>query len=252
MKKTLALIGIVTSLAMATISVQAQLVTVTATNLQQALQFAGLAANLQSSPAVQIGVPFTVAVPGGAQNVLITTNAAGLYVVSSFGVLGTNSITPPSNVNDFIAQGTAMVNENNPANIGYYGTNEIASRVGVLYLQNSGQAVFSIAVAKWGLFGYQNVGIGAGILEGNQAGKQGTAGYWGELDYRKPIGDVAVVGGIVGGYDEWNKSAFGGVKAGLEYRQNAHLGEYIEVSAVYENKKTDQPFLIGGGVTYAF
>ena len=129
---------------------------------------------------------------------------------------------------------------------------EVDARVGAMYLQNSGQAVAVLSIQKYGLFGYSNVGIGAGILQGNNSGKSGTAGYFGEIDYRKPIGDVAAIGGLIGGYDKWEDKPFVGVKAGLEYRQSAHLGEWLDVSYAYENGNSDRGLLIGGGITYSF
>lgn len=230
----------------------AQVISVSGSTIQQVLQLAGLSASLADNSLVKIGTPFTLTTPQGSQSFLISTNAAGLYTISTSGPAGTNSITPPSGLNGFIQQGTSWVNANDPLNITYYSTNEIDARVGVMYLQNSGQAAAVISLQKYGLFGAANIGIGGGILEGNNAGKQGTAGFYGEIDYRRPIGDVAAVGGLVAGYDNWNSTPFGGVKAGLEYRQSPHLGEWIDVVVAYEQKKSDLPMLIGGGITYSF
>ncbi|MDE2104203.1 MAG: hypothetical protein KGL39_43605 [Patescibacteria group bacterium] len=247
MKKTLTSIALIAAL---TISASAQFISVTSTNLGQLFQLAGLAQELQNNTLIRIGVPFTV---NGNQTFLLTTNGGGLYTITTSGPGGTNSFTPPNNEATFLQTGQTWVSGNNPANIGYFGTNEIDCRVGAMYLQNSGQAVAVLSIQKYGLFGWSNFGIGAGVLEGNNNGKQGTAGFYGEADYRKPIGDVAVVGGIIGGYDNWNSAAFGGAKVGLEYRQSAHLGEWIDVVCVGENTPDNStPFLIGGGITYAF
>ena len=220
--------------------------------MQQVLQLAGLSASLANNTLIKVGIPFTLTTEQGAQSFLISTNSAGVYTISTAGPAGTNSFAPPSNLNGFIQQGTSWVNANNPLDITYYSTNEIDARVGVMYLQNSGQAAAVISLQKYGLFGNSNLGIGGGVLEGNNAGKQGTAGFYGEFDYRKPIGNVAALAGLVAGYDNWNSTPFGGVKAGLEYRQSPHLGEWIDVVAAYETKHSDMPLLIGGGITYSF
>jgi hypothetical protein len=186
------------------------------------------------------------------QNFLISTNGDGSLQVSSFGVQGTNSILVPSNPDQAMAVATAWINANNPANKGYYGTNEIDARLGAAYLQNSGQAVAVLSVDKYGTFGWSNVGFGAGLIQGNNGGKSGTAGGYAEAVYRKPIGDVAAVGGVLGGYDNWNHKGFGGVKGGLEYRQNPHLGEWIDAIYCFEPSANDRGLLIGGGISYAF
>jgi hypothetical protein len=187
------------------------------------------------------------------QTFLISTNATGGLEVKTFGVAGTNVMTAPANPQDALNVATAWLAANNPANIGYYGTNEINARVGLLYLQNSGKAVASIGVQKYGLFSMPNFGVGIGVLQGNNGGKSGTAAAFGEALYRKPIGDVAACGGIIGGYDKWNSQAFGGAKAGLEYRKSKNLGAWIDVIYVYERSdNSDKGLIIGGGVSYAF
>ena len=230
MKKMFSLIG-VAALALATVfQVQAQMV-----NLDNLLP------NL---------VGQVVSYKG--QSFLIATNASGGYVVSSFGVNGTNVITVPATPDQAMQVATAWIQANNPANIGYYGTNEIDARLGAAYLQNSGQAVAVLAVDKYGLFGWANIGVGGGLLQGNNAGKSGTAGAYGEIVYRKPIGDVAAVGGLIGGFDNWNSQGFFGAKAGLEYRQNPHLGEFLDADYCFEPGQTDRGLLISGGISYAF
>ena len=187
----------------------------------------------------------------GGQTFLISTNASGGLDVKTFGIAGTNIVTAPANPNDAMAVASQWLAANNPANIGFYGTNEINARVGVLYLQNSGKAVASIGVQKYGIFS-PNVGVGVGVLQGNNGTGSGTAGVYGELLYRKPIGDVAGCGGLIGGYDKWNSKAFGGVKAGLEYRKSKHLGSFLDVIYVFEpGNNSDKGLIVGGGVSYS-
>ncbi len=195
-----------------------------------------------------IGTPFAYQ----GQTFLISTNSTGGLDVSSFGLQGTNAIVVPTSPNQAIEVATAWINANQPANIGYYGTNEIEARLGAGYLQNSGQAVADLSVTKYGTFGWANVGFGAGLLQGNNAGKSGTAGAYGEAVYRKPIGDVAGEVGVIGGYDNWNNAGFFGAKAGLEYRQNKHLGEFLDAAYAYESGQTDRGLMIFGGVSYSF
>jgi len=234
---------------LAVFTAPAQTITITSTNLSEALALAGLASSLSTNAQIKPGVPFTV---DGRQAFIITTNGAGRYTVSSYGSAGTNTITVPSNPAELSTTAQTWLAANNVTNITYYGTNELDARVGVMYLQNSGQAVASVSVVKYGWFGYDKIGVGGGLLQGNDSGKTGTAGGWGELDYRKPIGDVAAEAGLMGGYDKWNDKAFVGVKVGLEYRQNAHLGEFITAAYAYEDENTDRGLLIGGGITYSF
>lgn len=186
------------------------------------------------------------------QQFLLSTNAMGGYQVSTIGVQGTNVFVVPATSAQAMDVVTAWINQNNPANAGYYGTNEWEARLGAAYLQNSGQAVATLSVGHWG-WPWQNVGAGIGILQGNNGGKSGTAGAYGEIDYRKIIGDVAGVGGIIGGYDNWNAKPFIGGKVGLEYRQNAHLGEYVDADYAFETGgSNDRGLLISGGISYAF
>ena len=186
------------------------------------------------------------------QNYLISTNAAGGYDVQSFGVQGTNVITVPTTPEQAFQVATAWINENNPAEIGFYNTNEIVAKLGVGYLQNAGQSVAVLGAEKYGLFGLQNFGVGGGILQGNNGGQSGTAGAYAEFDYRKPIGNVAYRGGLVGGYDNWDARPFVGPLAGLEYRQSQHLGEWIDVIYAYEANEPSRGLMIAGGVSASF
>ena len=77
------------------------------------------------------------------QTFLVSTNASGGLQVETFGIAGTNVMTAPANPNDAMNVAVAWLGKNNPANIGFYGTNEINARIGILYLQNSGKAAAS-------------------------------------------------------------------------------------------------------------
>lgn len=198
---------------------------------------------------VQPGVPFSL----NGQTFLITTNADGQTVILTSGPAGTNSVTPPTNTSELLEQVRQMVANNNPANISYYGTNEWVLSVGGAFAQNSGQAAAELGIEKYGLLKkLPQIGVGASLLQGNSGGKSGTAGAYAFADYRKPIGDVAFSGGLGGGYDVYNGSPMGVVKAEIEYRQNAHLGEYVRAGYAFEGGKNDRGLIIGGGVKYAF
>lgn len=209
--------------------------------------FAGIiGAQAQAIPSI-IGNQITI----NGQSFLITTNSTGGFDVSTFGVSGTNVITAPASPSQAMQVVTAWVEANNPANAKFYATNEIEGRVFAGVIQNSGQAVAGVSVENWG-WPIPNIGFGAGVLQGNDAGRSGTAGAFAEADYRKVIGDVAGVGGIMGGYDNWNKKGFIAAKVGAEYRQNAHLGEFVDVAYALETIKSDRGLLIFAGICYAF
>lgn len=195
-----------------------------------------------------IGTPITYK----GQTFLIATNASGGYTVSTFGVAGTNVVTTPTSPEQAMEVATAWIQANNPSEKSFYSTNEIEARVGAAYVQNSGQAVAVIALDKYGTFGWQNVGFGAGVMQGNNGGKSGTAGAYGETVYRKPIGNIAVIAGGMLGYDNWNEKVFGAAKVGLENRQSAHLGEFLDVIYAFEGVNTDRGLLIAAGVIYIF
>jgi len=207
-------------------------------------------AQTQSMPIPIQGNVFTFQ----GQSFLITTNVSGGLMVYTFGVQGTNTFVVPATPEQAMQVGTAWIEKNNPANIGYYNTNsEWVARIGAGYLQNSGQAVALLGVDYYGLFNWPSFGVGGGILEGNNGGAQGTAGAYGELLYRKPIGDVAGEGGLVAGYDNWNREPFVGPAVGLEYRENAHLGQWLKADYAFEpGAKNSRGLGIYGGFTYAF
>lgn len=202
----------------------------------------------------QLGQTFTF----NGQAFLVTTNPAGQYVIISTGPAGSVTNIPPSNKQDMLNAISQYVSENNPANIGYYGTNDFNLKVGAVYSQNSGQAYASIGVEKFGLLkSAPNFGIGGAVLEGNASGQNGTAGAYATVLYRHPIGDVAITGGLGGGYDNFNKQPMGVLKLDLEYRHSQHLGEYIGLGYAIEQRGakgggTDRGMMIGGGVTYSF
>jgi len=203
---------------------------------------------------ITVGSPATI----NGQTFLVTTNASGGYVIASTGPNGNLTVTPPTTLNGALSTAQGFINANNPTNADLYGTNELVARMGTVYLQNSGQAVVEIGVEKYGWFN-PNIGIGAALFQGNQNGKSGTAGGVGFIDYRKVIGDVSAQIGIGGGYDNWNSSAMGVVKADIEYRQNAHLGEYVGVGYGLEkgfsnasSAQTGGGLMVRGGINYAF
>lgn len=207
---------------------------------------------------ITIGEPVTIK----GQTFTVNTNSDGVYVISTSGVNGSATVTPPNTISLSVAQMQALVAANNPTNYGFYGTNELVARVGVVYLQNSGQAVVEIGVEKYGLLSFVSpkVGIGAAIFQGNNAGQSGTAGGVAFLDYRKIIGDVSAQAGLGGGYDNWNKSWMGVVKFDVELRQNPHIGEYVGIGYAVEKGAfggnsaiaNKGGLMVRGGINYAF
>ena len=248
MKKIVSILCLLGLLAL-TQSAPAQVVSITGTNLSAVLSLAGLSTGLLNNQLVKPGVPFSV----NGETFLITSNSDGTYTVSSSGVAGSAAFTVPNTISGAVQTGQQWVAANNPSNIGYYATNELNARVGIAYLQSSGTAAAVLSVQKYGLISSQpGIGFGGGILEGNNGSQAGLAAAYAEADYRKPIGDVAANGGIVGGWDNWNRNPFVGLKAGLEYRQSAHLGEWLDVVGSYEPQKSDFPLMIAGGLEYSF
>jgi hypothetical protein len=206
---------------------------------------------------ITIGQPVTIK----GQTFTVNTNSDGIYVITTSGVGGTATVTPPTTSEEALAKMEAMMEANNPTNRDYYGTNELVARVGAVYLQNSGQAVVEIGIEKYGLLSsIPQLGVGAALFQGNNNGKSGTAGACGFVDYRKIIGDVSAQVGIGGGYDNWNASWMGVVKADVELRQNHHIGEFVgvgyalEKTAFTSNTSTANKggLMVRGGVNYAF
>lgn len=201
---------------------------------------------------VTIGQPFTL----NGQTFIVTTNAAGNYVVITSGPAGTVTNTPPTTLQGFLDRAQEIISANNPANKGYY-TNELEFQVGAVYAQNSGQAAAKLSIEKWGLL-TPNLGFGAAVLEGNANGQHATAAGVGFVDYRKVIGDVAGKIGLFAGYDNLNASPVFGPQAEVEYRMTQHLGTYVGVGFGIEKRgKTKGSaegggMLIGGGISYAF
>ncbi len=192
----------------------------------------------------------TVTINGQA---FLLTYTNGNYTATSTGPDGTVSVTTPTSEGDALAQIQSIVGKNNPANAAYYGTNEWEARLGGIYEQNSGDAAALISVIKWQpLFG-QPIGFEGALLQGNQNGQSGTAGAYAALDYRKVIGDVAAIAGIGGGYDNYNKAAFGLVKGGVEYRTSKNLGTWVDLNYAIEAKgSADRGFGFAAGVCYVF
>lgn len=200
-------------------------------------------------PAI-VGTPITV----NGQTLLIETNQSGGYTITTFGPQGINTFTPPTTTADVFTRAGQFVNANNPANLSYYSTNgEWDLSVGGVFAQNSGQAAAQLSVERYGVIpSWPNFSLGGAVLEGNANGQNGTAGAYAFGDYRRPIGDVAFVGGFGGGYDNYNKSFMGIGKVEIEYRQNRHLGEYVGVGYAFEGTKNDRGMIEGGGIRYAF
>lgn len=197
-----------------------------------------------------VGTVFTAK---DGQSFVISTNADGGYTAQSYGVNGTQVTVAPTSPQQVFAAVSQWFGNNDPSLSRYYGTNELVGRLGAAYQQNSGQAVAFISVTKYGLFGWQHIGFGGGVLQGNNGSKVGTAGVFGKAVYRKVIGDVSADGGLVFGYDLWDRQVFAGATIAVEHRQNAHLGEFVELTYAAEpGAKTDKGMLISGGISYAF
>jgi len=203
-----------------------------------------------SSLLPQTGQPFTL----NGQTFVIETNASGGLTIITTGPAGTNTVTPPTTLAGATSRAEEFVNANNPANISYYSTNgEWDLSVGGVFAQNSGQAAAQLSIERYGVIkSLPNLSLGASVLEGNASGQSGTAGGYGFVDYRRPIGDVAFVAGLGAGYDNYNKSFMGVAKVEVEYRQNRHLGEYVGVGYAFEGIQNDRGLMIGGGIRYAF
>ena len=199
---------------------------------------------------VTVGTPFAF----NGQSFLVTTNAAGQYVIYTTGPAGTATVNQPTSVTGALTTMGQYVAANNPTNANFYGTNEIAVGVGMVYLQNSGQAAVEISLEKYGLLSsVSQLGLGVALFQGNNAGKSGTAGAVGFVDYRKIIGDVSVDIGAGAGYDNWNSSIMGVVKCDITLRQNHYLEEYAGVAYAFEGKVSGPGGLIvRAGVRYAF
>lgn len=209
---------------------------------------------------ITLGQPATI----NGQTFIVTTNASGGYTVTTTGPNGSLTVTPATTLGGTLNTVEQYVNANNPTNADYYGTNEIVASVGAVYLQNNGQAAVDVGIQKYGLLSaWPNFSVGADLYQGNKSGQSGTAGAAGWIGYRKIIGDVSAQVGIGGGYDNWNSSGFAAVRVEVEYRQNAHLGEYVGVGYALEgtsfSKTTSSQasannggLMVGGGIRYAF
>jgi len=205
---------------------------------------------------ITIGQPATV----NGQTFLVTTNSSGGYNIQTTGPSGNLSVAPPTTPAAALATAQQYVNENNPTNSDFYGTNELVARVGAVYLQNYGQSVIEIGVEKYGLLpSAPQLGIGGALFQGNRNGSSATAGGCGFIDYRKIIGDVSAQIGGGGGYDNWSQQPMALVKLDIEYRQNKHLGEYVGIAYGLEkgfsnasSAGTGGGLMVRGGINYAF
>lgn len=187
--------------------------------------------------------PITV----NGQTIIVETNQSGGMTVITYGVYGTNAFTPPTTTAGAVSTAQGWVSQNNPANIGYYSTNgEWDFKLGAVYSQNTGQAGALIDIGRYGVItSMPNIGADVGIIEGSQGGQNGTAAGFLFADYRHPIGDVCPYGGLGGGYDVLTGKPMGLVKAGVEYRQNKNLGEFVSV--VYDVEGFNKTKLSTGG-----
>lgn len=202
---------------------------------------------------IQYGQPVTLA----GQSFVVTTNASGGLNIATYGVGGSASFTPPSTPTMAAADAQQFIANNNPTNRDFYSPSEVVGRLGAVYLQNSGAAVVEIGVEKYGLLSTNvPIGVGAALFQGNQAGKSGTAGAVAFADYRRIIGDVSFQVGAGGGWNNWDDALMGVVKADVEYRQNAHIGEYVGVGYAIEpgdwKNSSKGGLMVRGGINYAF
>jgi hypothetical protein len=244
MKYTFASIGIAgLVLAMATFSLQAQTTvlptgaasTTAGTVLTQGAILAQAATALQ-------GLPLGATINVNGQSFTLTTNAAGqISGVTTTGPAGNaavSALTTPTAVANTVA---GYVAQNNTNDFGFYGSNDLTAGVGVDYLQNSGQTIADIQIAKYGLLSsLSGLGLEAGVLQGNAGGKQSTAGGYGGMDYRQPIGSVAAHVGADVLWDQWSGQAGGVAHALVELRQNPHLGESAGVKFEAEPSSSKQ------------
>lgn len=200
------------------------------------------AATSNSLPAITVnGITFTVPILNQqftvqGQTLEVVTNSSGGLTVITFGPFGTNQTSIPHSTGDVVNSIEEDVAKNNPANISYYNTNgEWNFKVGGVYAQNTGEAGGLVDIGRYGFIpSMPNLGADAGVIEGTQNGQNGTAAEFAFLDYRKPIGDVAFAGGIGGGRDNNTDNWMGLVKGGVEYRENPHLGQFVDIVYDFE------------------
>lgn len=202
---------------------------------------------------VKLGVPTTI----NGVTFVVSTNSTGGYLFSVSSPNGALEFAPPTTEAGAINQAGQWIGENNPTNASYYGTNDITIRLGADYLQDSGTALIDIGVEKYGLLKSQpNIYVAADLYQGTKSGVQSTAAFDCKIGYRKIIGDVAAGFDAGGGYDLWSGEGYltGNVK--VEYRQNAHLGEYVQLGYNYEFGSPAGANVGGlgvkGGITYTF
>lgn len=204
---------------------------------------------------LKVGEPLNI----NGTSYLATTNASGGYTFTITKGESSLSFTPPTTAQGALDQAQTWINENNPTNITFYGTNDIEISLEAAYMQDSGSALIGLTAGKYGLIKpFPQIGVEAELFQGTLNGKQSTAGAVANLTYRKPIGDVAVTAALGAGYDNWSQKLVIDAKAEVEYRLNPHLSSFVDVRYNYEGIKAanDASSIgglgIGGGVRYSF
>lgn len=210
---------------------------------------------LLSAGIVQVGVPATI----NGETFVVTTNSSGGYTFTVSGPSGALTFTPPTTAGGAAQQVSTWINENNPTNSVYYGTNDLEISLSAVYLQDSGIALIDVSLEKYGLIKpVPQLGGAVELFQGTGAsGQQSTAAADAVLDYRKVIGNVAVTAGAGGGYDNWSGKPFQVTRAEVEYRTSKNLSAFVGMRYNLEGFKTSTAHSIsglgiGGGIKYAF
>ena len=252
MIKTFRTIGVAAIALLATVGAQAQ------TNAPATIVSNSIPSILTQAIGALSLLPIGSAININGQSFTYATNAAGQITgIVSTGASGTVAITAITTPTQAAQTAYAYVQQNNPADAYYYGTNDLVAQVSVDYVQNEGTTLAEVGVAKYGwISSYPQVGFGASVLQGNQNGSQSTAGATGGLDYRKVIGSVAAHVGADIVYDAWTSQVGGLVKAGVELRQGQHLGEFAGAKYEFEAHSNEKNSLSGlwltAAITYSF
>lgn len=239
-------IGVAALLAAFSIQAQTQANTISASTIT----------SLLNDGLIKIGVPTTI----NGVTFVVSTNVTGGYLFSVSSPNGALEFTPPTTEAGALNQAGQWIGANNPTNASYYGTNDITIRLGADYLQDSGTALIDIGVEKYGLIKSQpNLYVAGDLYQGTKSGVQSTAAFDAKIGYRKVIGDVAAGFDVGAGYDLWSGEGYvtGNVK--VEYRQNAHLGEFVQLGYNQEfgHSGDSSGINVGGlgvkgGITYTF
>jgi hypothetical protein len=188
------------------------------------------------------GLPLGSSVTIQGQSFTLTTNASGqISGVTTVGPAGSESVSALTTPGAVAQQVSTYVAANDTNDSYYYSTNDLTAGVGVDYLQNSGQTIADIQIAKYGLIkSLPSIALEAGLLQGNPNGVQSTAGGYAGIDYRKPIGSVAAHVGADVAYDAWSGNVGGIAHANVELRQGQHLGESAGIKYEYEANNTSK------------